>query len=70
VLDVFASSPRTARLEVLDLSGNDEIRGGSLRALAESEYLSPQTELDIRGIEGGEKARAELRRRLGSRLSV
>jgi hypothetical protein len=69
VVDALAGSPRLARLELLDLSGNDEIGGGSLKPLAESEYLSPLTELDIRGIHGGDKARTELRRRLGARLS-
>jgi uncharacterized protein (TIGR02996 family) len=68
VIDVFASSERTARLRVLDLSGNDEISGGSLKPLAESEYLSPQTELNIRGIEGGGKVRTKLQLRLGRRL--
>jgi Ran GTPase-activating protein (RanGAP) involved in mRNA processing and transport len=69
VIEVLASSPRTARLEVLDLSSNDEIGGGDLTHLAESEYLSPLTELDVRGIAGGESVRGELRRRLGRRLS-
>jgi hypothetical protein len=68
VIDVFASSARTARLEALDLSGNDDIRGAALAALAESEYLSPLTELDVRGVHGGEKVRGELRRRLGERF--
>ena len=70
VVGVLASSPRLARLEVLDLSGNDEIDLDDLGPLAESEYLSPQTELDIRGI-GGRRPSAlyPFRLRLGRRLS-
>jgi uncharacterized protein (TIGR02996 family) len=68
VIDVFVSSARTARLEVLDLSSNDDITGDDLKPLAESEYLSPLTVLHIRGIQGGEKVRTELRQRLGRRL--
>ncbi len=70
VVNVLASSPRLARLEVLDLSGNDEIDLDDLGPLAESEYLSPQTELDIRGI-GGRRPSAlyPFRLRLGRRLS-
>jgi uncharacterized protein (TIGR02996 family) len=70
VVGVLASSPRLARLEVLDLSLNDEIGIDDLAPLAESEYLSPQTELNIRGIHGRGKVRAALRERLGCRLSV
>jgi uncharacterized protein (TIGR02996 family) len=67
---VFAKSPRTARLEVLDLSANDDIHINHLKQLADSEYLSPLTELDIRGISGtGARVRPALRARLGRRLS-
>ncbi len=70
VLDVLASSPRLSRLQVLDLGGNDEIDADDLAPLADSEYLSPQTELDIRGMYGDNSAvRAALRERLGRRLS-
>jgi uncharacterized protein (TIGR02996 family) len=69
VIRVFADSPRTARLEVLDLRANDEITGGHLKPLAESEYLSQQTELDIRGLHGGDEVRTALRARLGRRLT-
>ncbi|MBY0457610.1 MAG: hypothetical protein K2V38_09755, partial [Gemmataceae bacterium] len=70
VLDVLARSPRLARLEVLDLSGNDEIGVDDLEPLAESEYLSPQTELDIRGMYAANSpVRAALEARLGRRLS-
>jgi uncharacterized protein (TIGR02996 family) len=70
VLDVLAASPRLSRLEVLDLSGNDEIDTDDLEPLAESEYLSPQTELDIRGMYAGDASiRTALRERLGRRLS-
>jgi uncharacterized protein (TIGR02996 family) len=69
VIGVLASSARLARLEVLDLSMNDEIDADDLEPLAESEYLSPQTELNIRGIFGNApKIRAALRQRLGCRL--
>jgi hypothetical protein len=54
---------------VLDLSENDDIDIDDLEPLAESEYLSPQTELNIRGIHGTGKVRAALRQRLGCRLS-
>jgi uncharacterized protein (TIGR02996 family) len=71
VIDVLCESPRLARLEVLDLNGNDEIGLGRLKPLADSEYLSPQTRLDVRGL-GGEatKVRTALRDRLGHRLTV
>ncbi len=70
VVDVLALSPRLSRLEVLDLSGNDELDTDDLTPLAESEYLSPQTELDIRGLDAGDgTVRTALRERLGRRLS-
>lgn len=69
VIEVIASSPRLARLESLDLSQNYEIDMDDLEPLAESEYLSPQTKLDIRGINGGGKIRTALRQRLGFRLT-
>ncbi len=69
-IEVLASSPRTSRLEVLDLSSNDEIGSNHLMALAESEYLSPLTELDIRATaDAGTTVRTALRERLGRRLS-
>lgn len=69
-LDVLASSPALARLQVLDLSLNDELTADDLAPLAESEYLSPLTELDIQGVyAAGSPARAALRARLGRRLS-
>ncbi len=69
VVELLAQSPRLARLELLDLSLNDEIAIDDLAPLAESEYLSPQTELNIRGISGNSAVRAALRQRLGPRLS-
>ena len=58
------------RLEVLDLSGNDEIDMDDLGPLAESEYLSPQTELDVSRIGGVNRVVVRmLRERLGRRLS-
>ncbi len=70
VARVLASSPRLARLEVLDLSDNDELDMDDLAPLADSEYLSSQTELNIRGI-GGRRPSAlyPFRLRLGRRLS-
>jgi uncharacterized protein (TIGR02996 family) len=69
VVEVFASSPRLSRLELLDLSLNDEIDTDGLAPLADSEYLSPQTELNIRGIHGRGKVWTALRQRLGCRLT-
>jgi hypothetical protein len=69
VIEVLASSSRLARLESLDLSSNDEIDINDLEPLAESEYMSPQTELNIHGISGDGKIRTALRERLGCRLS-
>ena len=70
VVNILANSPRLSRLQVLDLSMNDDITADDLAPLAESEYLSPQTELDIRGLYAGTAAvRAALRDRLGHRLS-
>lgn len=70
VIDVLAASSRLSRLEVLDLSHNDDIDIDDLEQLAESEYLSPQTELNLRGIYGDNpKIRTALRERLGCRLS-
>jgi hypothetical protein len=66
----LASSQKLSRLQLLDLSLNDELNFSSLAALAESEYLSPLTELDIRGLHGGSsQVLAMLRERLGHRLS-
>jgi hypothetical protein len=70
VIEVLASSSRLARLELLNLGMNDEIDTDDLEILAESEYLSSQTELDIRGVYGENSAiRTALRQRLGCRLS-
>jgi hypothetical protein len=69
VIEVLVDSPRLARLKVLDLSWNDEIDMDDLEPLAESEYLSPLTVLDIRGMytENPSVSNA-LRQRLGQRL--
>lgn len=70
VVEVLAASARLSQLEILDLSLNDEIDTDDLEPLAESEYLSPQTELNIRGIYGENPTiRSALRQRLGCRLS-
>jgi uncharacterized protein (TIGR02996 family) len=68
VIDVFTASARTARLELLDLGNNDDISDGSVSALAESEYLSPQTVLNVIGTGAGQDARDALSQRLGRRL--
>jgi uncharacterized protein (TIGR02996 family) len=69
VIDVLVDSPRLARLEVLDLSRNDEIDMSDLEPLAESEYLSPRTALDVRGVYAENPAvPVALRERLGNRL--
>jgi uncharacterized protein (TIGR02996 family) len=70
VVGVLASSPRLARLNWLDLSGNPQLGGLTLAALAESEYLCPLTELDIRGVNADDTVIAALRSRLGRRLST
>jgi Leucine-rich repeat (LRR) protein len=71
VIDVLTASPRLSRLEVLTLGGNDDIDLDDLAPLAESEYLSPLTELDIRGIYGTNRAvTTALAARLGRRLGV
>jgi Leucine-rich repeat (LRR) protein len=70
VVSVLAACPGLARLQVLDLSGNTDLDMDDLEPLAESEYLSPQTELDVGGIYGADgTVRAALRARLGRRFS-
>ncbi|MDY3554999.1 TIGR02996 domain-containing protein [Gemmata sp. JC717] len=69
-VEVLAAAPQLARLQVLDIGTNDDIRVSDLAPLAESEYLSPQTELDIRGLYAGDsEVRSALADRLGRRLS-
>jgi hypothetical protein len=66
---VLAWSPFLARLSRLDLSYNyDFLNGDALMPLAESEYLSPQCELDIRECHPDPEVRDALRARLGRRL--
>ena len=66
---VLAWSPALARLNRLDLSYNyNFLRGDALLPLAESEYLSPLCELDIRGCHPDPEVRDALRARLGRRL--
>lgn len=66
---IMANSPRLARLEWLDLSDNAYLGGRVLQALAESPYLSPLMELDVRRIPIDPVVRDALRQRLGRRLS-
>ena len=67
---VLAASPRLARLTWLDLSHTYGLIGGNwLLPLAESKYLSPLCELDIRGCHPDPGVRDALRQRLGRRLS-
>jgi uncharacterized protein (TIGR02996 family) len=71
VIEVLVDSPRLSRLEILDLSGNEDVDMSDLEPLAESEYLSPLTELNVRGLYTENPAIAiALRERLGRRLSV
>lgn len=65
---VLAASPGLARLSFLDLKWNQELGGDALRPLAESPYLSPLLELEVRGTGAGGGVCAELRRRLGHRF--
>jgi uncharacterized protein (TIGR02996 family) len=66
---VLAASPRLARLELLDLVHNPRLGRDALMPLAESEYLCPLTELDVRGVSLDDDVRQVLRQRLGRRLS-
>ena len=66
---VLADSPRLARLSYLDLSGNLFLGEDVLLPLAESPYLCPLLELDIRGVPASDRVRAALLERLGRRLS-
>ena len=65
----LASSPRLARFQWLDLSGNPRLSGSDLMPLAESPYLSRLCELDVGNVYADEKTRQALRQRLGPRLS-
>jgi uncharacterized protein (TIGR02996 family) len=69
VVRMLAESPRLARLNWLDLSGNPRLSGSALLPLAESPYLSRLCELDIGGVYADELVRQALRMRLGPRLS-
>ena len=66
---VLAGLPGLARLEWLDLSRNPNLRGDALLPLAESGFLSPRCELDVRGCGADDETRAVLADRLGRRLS-
>jgi Leucine-rich repeat (LRR) protein len=69
VIDVLVNSPRLARLELLDLSANDDIEMSDLEPLAESEYLCPLTVLHVRGLYAENPTIASaLRERLGHRF--
>lgn len=67
---VFATSPRLARLNWLDLSHNPQLNGDTLMPLAESPYLCRLTEIDLRGTHPDDAVTAALRQRLGRRLSL
>ncbi|MFM8272218.1 MAG: hypothetical protein ACKODX_07760, partial [Gemmata sp.] len=68
---VLAAAPGLSRLQVLDLSGNDDIGLSGLTPLAESEHLSPQTELNVRGVGDDSSAvRQAFEARLGRRFSL
>jgi Ran GTPase-activating protein (RanGAP) involved in mRNA processing and transport len=66
---MLADSPRLARLQWLDLSGNPRLSGSALMPLAESPYLSRLCELDVGNVYADERTRQALRGRLGPRLS-
>lgn len=69
-IEVLAESPALARLGWLDLSNDSHrLSGDALMPLAESEYLSPRCELDVRGCYADENTLSALRERLGRRLS-
>jgi hypothetical protein len=68
-VQLLAASPLLARLEWLDLGGHHALRDDALLPLAESEYLSPTCELNVRGCQADEATLRELRERLGRRLS-
>ena len=68
-IDAIAASPKLARLEWLDLSANPRLGGDVLMPLAESVYLTGLLELDISGIPVNERVQANLRARLGNRLT-
>ncbi len=70
LVPVLAKAPAVARLEWLDLSYNTSLAANTLMPLAESEFLSPRCELDIRGCGVDDETRAALRERLGRRLST
>ena len=63
----IARSPKLARLNTLDLSGNHQLRKQDLRPLAESPYLSPLCELDLTGITLSLELREAFHDRLGRR---
>jgi hypothetical protein len=70
MIRVLANSPALARLEWLDVGGyQDPAVGDRLLPLAESRYLSPLCELNIRGQWFDDNTRAAFRERLGRRLS-
>jgi hypothetical protein len=69
VLELLATSPALARVRWLDLGGYyDRMGDQELMPLAESEYLSPLCELDIRGSYVDADTHTALRNRLGRRL--
>jgi hypothetical protein len=69
VVRALAESPRLARLQWLDLSGNPRLSGAALLPLAASPYLSRLCELDVGNVYADGRTRQALRERLGPRLS-
>ena len=67
-VSLLSGSPRLARLNYLDLSGNVRLAGSVLRPLADSPYLSRLCELHISGTRANAATRQALRERLGPRL--
>jgi uncharacterized protein (TIGR02996 family) len=67
---IMAESPMLARLDWLDLASHMSFRVDALMPLAESEYLSPRCELNVRECSADNATVSALRARLGRRLSV
>lgn len=70
LVEVLARSPRLARLTRLGLSFTPTLGGDALLPLAESPYLSPLCQLDVRYNQVSDRVRAALGERLGRRLET
>ncbi len=70
LISFIAKHPKLKRLNHLDLSQNRQLAGNAFRPLAESEYLSPLGELDIRGTNYSPEMYPALYQRVGQRLTT